>query len=95
MLYSGATGCTGSGPSGLCDAPNSTQVLLAGLVLETGLINVCATELSHTNLSSRPLLECPESSCFQMLWGEGQRGEALPCVSRILSDQGSISKSVI
>lgn len=44
--------------------------LPARLVVGTGLINVCGTELSHTNLSSRPLLKCPESSHFQILWGE-------------------------
>lgn len=57
------------------------------LALEMGLINVCGTELRHVNLSSRPLLECSESSRFQTLWWEGQRGETFPCVSGILSDR--------
>lgn len=69
--------------------------LLPRLALGMGLINVCGTKLRHHNRSSRPLLKCPESSRFQILWWEGQRGETFPCVSGILSDQGLISKGVI
>lgn len=69
--------------------------LPACLVLGMGLINVCGTELRCINLSSRPLLKCPKSSLFQILWWEGQRGEPFSCVSGITSNQVSISKSVI
>lgn len=63
LVFGSNPGSRGRRPTGLCDVPNSTPAPGTSGVRD-GLINVCGTELRYTNLSSRPLLKCPESSCF-------------------------------